>query len=115
MDDNKIGDEGFATLLFGLGECSQLSDLSLAKIGLTSPQSLLAIACLLERLVHLVSLDLSGNKCSDMSSAVQLCSALEQHPSLDALDPPDGMEDDIAIWLDSLLFQRANRRSSSSS
>ena len=101
IDDNEIGDADFAVLLIGLVECSQLSDLSMACIGLTSPESLLAIARLLERLVHLVNLDLSGNKCCDMSSAVQLCSAVEQHSSLKALDPPDGMDYDITLWLES--------------
>ena len=115
MDRNEIGDAGLAVLLMGLEECSQLSDLSLAKIGLTSPVSLLAIANLLGRLVHLVSLDLSGNKCSDMSSAIQLCNAVEQHSSLETLHPPDEMDDDIAIWLESLLVERTNRRPSGAS
>ena len=115
MDRNQIGDEGLSVLLIGLEECSQLSVLSLAKIGLTSPaRSLLAITRLLGRLNHLVNLDLSGNTCGDMSSVIQLCSALEQHPSLEALDPPDGIDNDIAIWLESVLVERAHRRSSSS-
>ena len=114
IDENEIGDADFAVLLIGLEECSHLSDLSLACIGLTSPASLLAIVRLLERLVHLVSLDLSGNKCCDMSSAVQLCSAVEQHSSLKALDPPDGMDYDITLWLESLLVERTNQISSSS-
>ena len=36
MDRNQIGDEGLSVLLIGPEECSQLSVLSLAKIGLTS-------------------------------------------------------------------------------
>ena len=114
MDRNEIGDAGLAILLLGLEECSQLSLLSLANIGLTSSESLLAIAHLLGRLVHLVSLDLSGNRCGGMSSAIQLCNAVEQHSSLEALDPPDGIDDDIAIWLESVLTEHAYRRSSSS-
>ena len=112
VDRNEIGDAGFAVLLIGLEECSKLRDLNLAKIGLTSSQSLLAIARLLGRLVRLVTLDLSENECGGMSSAIQLCYAVEQHSSLVALDPPDGMDEDIVIWLDSLLLQRAERRSS---
>ena len=114
VDRNEIGDAGFAVLLIGLEECSKLRDLDLAKIGLTSSQSLLAIARLLGRLVRLVTLDLSENECGGMSSAIQLCYAVEQHSSLVALDPPDGMDEDIVIWLDSLLLQRADRRSSDS-
>ena len=114
IDRNEIGDEGLAVLLLGLEECSQLSVLSLAKIGLVSPKSLLAIASLLGKLFLLVNVDLSGNKCCDISSAIQLCYAVEQHPSLEAVDPPEGIDLDIDAWLDTLLLQRANRRSSSS-
>ena len=115
MDRNVIGDAGLAILLLGLEDCSQLRVLSLAKIGLTSPVSLLAIAHLLGRLVHLVNIDLSGNRCCDMSSAIQLCNAVEQHSSLEALHPPDEMDDDIVIWLESVPVERAHRRSSGAS
>ena len=113
VDKNEIGDAGFATLLIGLEECPLLSDLSLAKIGLTSPVSLLTISHLLGRLVQLVNLDLSGNSCCDMSSAIQFCHAVEQHSSLEALHPPDGIDDDIATWLKSCLVERAHRTASS--
>ena len=111
INSNQIGDAGLAVLLLGLEECFQLTVLSMANIRLTTSDSLLAIANLLERLCLLVNLDLSGNNCCDMRSAIQLCSALEQHPSLEALNPPVGIDDDIAIWLDSVLAERARQRS----
>ena len=96
---NPIGDIGLDQLSIGLEECSQLTQLSLCEIGITSSQSMSTISRLLQRLDRLVYLNLMWNDCGGFSSDWKLCAAVNGHPSLEELWLPYGLSHDVTKQL----------------
>ena len=103
LGGNEIGDAGLHQLSIGLEKCSQLTILSLVKIGMTSSDSVLTISRLLPRLGRLEGLYLGGNTCEDSRCDVEFCAAVKVHPSLRELYPPWGMSEDTISLLEGFV------------
>ena len=92
LSDNQIGYAGLEQLFVGLEECHRLTHLGLYDVGLTSSQSVSSVSRLLQRVNKLKVLTIHDNPYHGSAIAdMQLCAAMEGHPSLEELWLPKKM------------------------
>ena len=95
LSDNQIGNAGLEQLFVRLEECHRLTHLGLYDVGLTSSQSMSSVSRLLQRLNKLKVLNIHDNPYHGSAIAdMQLCAAMEGHPTLEYLYLPRGMSRD---------------------